>query len=72
MTPTPVRFNEFERYDITKDADVIRLMAVTPKGTYSAEIVKDGARKLREVRSQFREKAIDLITSGADPCEVEL
>ena len=69
---TPVRFNEFERYDITKDADVVRFMATTPKGSYYAETVKGSARPLREARAHFREKAIELIGDGHDPCEVEL
>lgn len=68
----PVRFNEFERYDITQDAEVIRFMATTPKGCYSAETLKADSRTLRENRAKFKEKAIELIVSGSDPCEVEL
>ena len=69
---TPVRFNEFERYDITQDVSVIRFMATTPKGCYHAELPLGGSRTLRENRAKFRDKAIELITSGQDPCEVSL
>lgn len=68
----PVRFQECQRYDIQLDAEVMLLMAMTPLGTYSTEVRMDSPKKLRESRLQFREKAIDLIVSGASPCKVEL
>lgn len=68
----PVRFNEFERYDITQDAEVLLLTATTPKGCYHAEIVKDGFIKIRENKAKFRKRAIDAITSGRMPGKVEL
>jgi len=69
---TPVRFQEYARYDITQDRNVTLFMATTPKGCYSAEVVVDGYKAIRENRERFKERAIDLITSGADPCKVEL
>lgn len=69
---TPVRFQECQRYDIQLDAEVLLLMAMTPAGTYSAEVKLGDAKKLRGYRAAFREKAIDLIVAGANPCKVEL
>lgn len=66
----PVRFQEYERYDIRKDAEVVMFTATTSKGCYHAEVTKGGFKTIRENRTKFRDKAIDLIVNGKDPCEV--
>jgi len=67
-----VRFNEYTRYDITKDCDVVRFVGVTDGGSFHTEIPVKGSRNLRESRNVFKEKVIDLMGSGATPCEVSI
>lgn len=65
------RFSEFERYDIQSDAQVVRLMATTPRGTYHAEVPADGPASRRDMRAAFKERAVALIVEGAEPCEID-
>lgn len=67
-----VRFNECTRYDINIDSDVMLFMATTNKGSYYVEVPIEGALKLRENRQQFKDKAVELIQRGVNPCQVEL
>ncbi len=67
-----VRFSECERYDITKDCEVVLFMALTSRGTFHVELPRVSARVFRENRERFRERAITLIEAGKDPQEVTL
>lgn len=67
-----VRYSESERYDPLKDSEVIRLMATTERGSFHTEIKADGFATLRTKRAAFKERVVELIRSGANPCEVRL
>jgi hypothetical protein len=67
-----VRFNEFNRYDIRQDKEVVCFTGHTPKGTFHTEQHCPTSRHLRETREKFREKVIELIESGEAPKEIQL
>ena len=67
-----VRFLETQSYDISKDCEVVRLMATTSLGTYYADVELESPKTLREMRKSFKEAAIEMIQSGQQPCEMEL
>ncbi len=67
-----VRFAETEFYDINVDRDVVRFMATTGKGSYWAEVQSEGPRTLRSDRDKFKERAVEMIRAGADPCRIEM
>lgn len=68
MDGLTVRFLENEYYDIEQDIDVVRLMAVTPMGTWSG-ITPSSQAKVR--RKEFKDYVLEQMYSGAEPCEVE-
>jgi hypothetical protein len=70
--PITVRFSESERYDINIDAEVVRMMATTSRGSYHAEVVLDTTGTMREARRQFKDRVVDRIQQGIAPCEIEL
>lgn len=72
MARVLMRFSEVERYDIKRDAQVVRFMATSDKGTYHAEVEIEGPRSLRRDRQAFKEKVVEYIRAGANPCEVQL
>lgn len=72
MPEAIVRFSEAQRYDINQDCDVTRFVATTPKGSYHVEIPTVSSKNLREKRSRFKERVMELIQSDLDPCEVIL
>ena len=65
-----VRFQEYERYDIKCDQEMVTLMAVTPRGSFIAEVAAEPRKKLRERRKEFQEYVIDEMVLGHDPHEV--
>lgn len=67
-----VRFNEYERYDIQQDCQVIRFMGVTNAGTYHAEFPVISSRQLRELRHQFKEAVVQRMQDGVEPQEIAL
>lgn len=67
-----VRFSEYTRYDITQDCEVVRFMGSTLTGSYHTELVCPTSRHLRENRTKFKEKVIDLMESGKSPQEISL
>lgn len=67
-----VRFSEIERYDINLDRQVVMFMAITPKGSFYAEVPFDEYKDLREKRSHFKEAAIECMQEGAEPGEIDL
>ena len=67
-----VRFNEYTRYDITQDCEVVRFVGVTDGGSFHTEIPLKSTRHMRESRSTFKDRVIDLMAQGANPCEVRL
>lgn len=72
MSKVNVRFSETERYDPLKDAEVVRFMATTEKGSYHAEVSIEGPRGLRRDRQAFKDRVVQYIQAGANPCEVSL
>ena len=70
--PLVVRFQETERYDITRDAEVVMFLGTTNYGSFYAEVAKDGAKTLRAKRELFKERTLAMMQAGADPCEVDL
>lgn len=67
-----VRFWEHERYDINLDADVIMLVATTPKGSWSTEFPVESASKTRERSEAFKTYVVGALQAGLEPCEVEI
>lgn len=72
MSAITVRFQESEFYDINVDRDVVRFMATTGRGSYWTEIQVEGPRSLRLERDKFKERAVEMIRAGADPCRIEM
>ena len=69
MEALTVRFLENEYYDIEQDVDVVKMMAITPTGTWSAQTPLD--KKTQGRRKEFREYVLEKIYEGELPCEVE-
>lgn len=69
---TLVRYSEVQRYDPLKDAEVVRLVATTEKGSFHIEVALDGPGALRRDRTAFKERVVEYIREGANPCEVSL
>lgn len=67
-----IRFSETERYDPLKDREVVRFMATTEKGSYYTEVPLDGPRSHRRDRQAFKDKVVEYIRAGANPCEVSM
>jgi hypothetical protein len=67
-----VRFQESQRYDITADAEIIQFLATTEKGSYWTELIVEGPRSLRRDRERFKERAVEYIRAGANPCFIAL
>jgi hypothetical protein len=67
-----VRFNEYTRYDITQDCEVVRFVGVTDGGSFHTEMPFKSQRQLRDNRGAFKDKVIDLMAQGATPQEVRL
>lgn len=65
-----VSFTEATRYDIQKDCEVVLFMAHTNGGTFHTETPLGTTRQLREKRSSFKDKVIELIESGETRGEV--
>ena len=72
MARVNVRFSETERYDPLKDSEVVRFIATTDRGSYHTEVSIDGPRALRRDRQAFKDKVVEYIRAGANPCEVSL
>jgi hypothetical protein len=70
--PVTLRFLETERYDPLKDAQVMCFMAMGDRGTYHTEVPIEGARSLRRDRQAFKDKVVECIRAGTNPCEVQL
>lgn len=66
------RFVETQSYDINVDCEVVRFMAVTPKGSFHSEIQAEGPGHVRRKRQIFKDRAADYMVAGADPCWIDL
>lgn len=66
------RFSEHDRYDINEDRTNVVFMATTAKGSFWSEVPHETAAKLREQRLAFKNYAAECISSGAEPCEIDL
>ncbi len=67
-----VRFSESERFDPLKGCEVVRFMATTDRGSYHTEIPIDSASSMRNSKTAFKAKVVELIQAGKNPCEVKL
>ena len=67
-----MRFIETERYDISIDSEVIRLIAITGLGSYSAEIPVDNPKEVRRKRQEFKDYVLECMEKGLEPHEVEI
>jgi hypothetical protein len=67
-----VRFDEWERYDPMTDTERVRFMAVTNFGTYHAEVEIGGAKSVRFQRERFRDRALECMSLGMLPGEVDI
>lgn len=72
MAGVNVRFSETERYDPLKDSEVVRFVATIQLGSYHAEVSMSGPRGLRRDRQAFKDRVVEYIRAGANPCEVAL
>lgn len=68
--PITVRFSEHQSYDIVRDCFMVRMMATTAQGTYYADTPLEGAKSLRERRSEFKDAVVDMIQQDKPPCEL--
>lgn len=66
------RWEDWYRYDVVNDRQVVRLLAITGTGTYSAELGYSGAADLREKRKTFREYVLDCMAKDIGPHEIEM
>ena len=72
MTETlTVRFCEHQRYDITLDEERVLLMAITPTGTFSADVPAD-PKRLRSSRKAFEDYVFQSMALHHAPHEVHL
>jgi hypothetical protein len=69
LTP---RFEEWHRYDIQIDEQVVRLLGITGTGTYSGEFAAESAADLRDKRKRFREYVLECLDKGVEPHEVDI
>jgi len=72
MTLRTLRFEEFYRYDIFSDEEVVDLMAITNIGTYRAVVPVNPARKLRLRRDGFKQYVLQDMALNKLPHELEL
>ena len=66
------RFSEHERYDINDDCDKVVMMATTARGSFWTEIEKKTSGNLREQRAVFKQYAAECISTGAEPCQIDM
>ena len=71
MTIT-LRYAEQDRYDITRDAEVTRFMAISNKGTWHMEQPCPQPGEKRTMRNQFRDFVEHAAAKNQTPCEVQL
>lgn len=67
-----MRFSEQQSYDINRDCEVVRFMAMTSSGSFWSDVLAEGAGSLRRARNEFRETVVELIQAGQSPCEIRL
>lgn len=73
MTDTlTIRFQEYKRYDVLRDAQVVCFSCVTDIGTYHSEVAISGARKLRETREAFKQTVLGKIQLGQPAGEITI
>ncbi len=71
MTETlTVRFLEYERYDIERDSQVVRFMAMTNDGSYTSEVPVVSPKDIRESREAFKQYVLQAMALGQPPHEV--
>ena len=67
-----IRFTDFEHYDPSLDAEMVKLMATTPIGTYSCDVRNEPGAKMREQREAFKEYVLNSIAMKNPPHEIEM
>ena len=65
-----IRFMEYQRYDINRDCQVKRYMAMTNIGTWHTDVPVESAAKMRERREGFKTYVLGAIQAGLEPSEV--
>ena len=71
MDITTVRFDEWQHYDIQRDAVMITLEAITNVGTYHTTVALTEAADLRSKRESFKQYALQCMSLGKEPHEAE-
>jgi hypothetical protein len=67
-----LRFEDWYRYDVINDRQVVRLLGITGKGTFSSELSYKTAEDLRQKRKDFREYVTDCIYQNIEPHEFDM
>jgi hypothetical protein len=67
-----LRYHEHDRYDVTIDGYVTRMMATGDRGTWWAELELGTGTPLREKREFFKRYVAQAAKRGHPPCEVRL
>ena len=67
-----LRMEEWHRYDIDSDQQVVRLLGITGVGTFTAEFGVGSSQELREKRKSFREYVLECMDKGIAPHEVSM
>lgn len=72
MDAVTLRFEEFQRYDITLDCEVVTLMGITNMGTYTGtvQVLENEPGKLRAHRRMFQEGVLKAIEEGVPPHDI--
>lgn len=65
-----LRWDEYCFYDPIEDMEVLRLQAITNKGTWYTDV--DANEGVRANRKRFKERALEVIGQGTDPGWVDL
>lgn len=69
---TILRYLEHERYDVTEDEIVVRMMATGEKGTWWADTRQTRGQTMREKRKLFQQFVQQAVKRGMHPCQVKI
>ena len=67
---TRIRLCEFERYDIMRDQQVLRLEAITGNGTWWADV--DAEKGVATSKKVFRDRVLEAVALGQVPTEIRI
>lgn len=72
MDAMTLRFEDWYRYDPVTDRQVVRLLGITGKGTYTSEFGTRDSAFLRNQRQRFKDYVLECMAQGIEPHEIEM